>query len=1160
MITGDLEACHQAIKMFQDFNCYSKVAQYYAKARALGDRQAREGLHQLLKRFEGDVSKLPDHEFRDVARLCLEEIEKGDEELKPFVKRNYQHPRFVAGVLSYYIRKQDEPSMRKALTIYNMYKAASKLEPSDLQELRECFIPKADGGDVEACRKVIEMSQGFGSHIQYNTAIEYFIKAIKLGDPEAREGLHKLIENARWEFSEAKLSEFSIQWINEEVDAQLFFLLGNAYARMRFYFDLIKSASYYFKAFALGHPQVKEVLNVPLNKLKKINPKDRKEYADKFVANIFPLYVKEAEKDAEICKVLADEYLLGTIVERDIIKGVNFHIQAGRLSGLSSKAIHSNIIKSLQGVQSATPIDLQSIYESEERKPNADSLGSMLLAELYLTGYGEGIRADRSKAQSYYKKAEGQGDAVFHMVFASMNAKGHSYLDHKIDVPKAAEHYLKAEALGHPEARRELYSMEQTLNAVKGEEERKRQFKAFVDICAREGERDADFYTFLGNMYANNSLYRDYDQAAECFLRAEDLGKEIARETLLRLIKNLPETQRKVQAQKLSQRYEKDAQRGGTRPFIIRAEVYEMEGNDGKAMEYYLKAAHQGDVQAYKKAWDHYCTVSSSPDANMRLSACIEGIETEEENSNPHAAYLRGTLLFNDFIGQMECYTNAAKWGHLDAWRVAGNCYAETVKRGGISRGQLKMAFAPLLVHYLERAKDGDETLFLNIADMYERGIGDDPDGENLTEWYEKEVTRLSLLAATGDEKVYQAFLKLSEDLKKKPFTSDQQLRVFKPLFELELQKAKENIHLAQINVGYAYLLRFGVVRDVEQAAFWFLKAKSKVFHRLYDLSKNHPGELKKLFPLYLAEAEKGDHKSQYVVGKMYFKGRGVGKDSGEARKWFEKALENKNTVACRLKAADRLGQLYELGDTNTTPNIERAFEYYKKGKSIKGISKYIKIHPTFNCNKDSKFDYKDMSNAFVEFHKLFTKFSIISHSAQAQVVKESPLGKTLVVIEEALVNLSKIVLEDLGKKRVGFLMTAVTANKTVPKFIETFNFDGRTYVSIGKENCELAENVRLALSQFKEVEKDVDQIIHDCALAIYNNSPKLITLATLAIEDEKSQQKYVHLSKAQEKLDHEMKRLRAYETTCKELRNFLKFAANRNADFFDDNEFGFLK
>ncbi|MBY0502118.1 MAG: hypothetical protein K2P93_09000 [Alphaproteobacteria bacterium] len=1153
---GDLEACHQAIEMFQDFNNYGKAAQYYVKARALGDTQAREGLHQLLKKFEENVGKLPHCELRDVASFCVEEIDKGDEELKPFLMRNYQYPTFLAGVFSYYMRKGDGPSVEKALTLYNIYKATSKLEPSDLKELREYFIPKADGGDVEACRKVIEMSKGFGRQVRYDTAIEYYIKAIKLGDPEAREGLHRLVENASLELSEQTFSKAIVQSINEQADAQLFFLLGNAYARMRFYFDLTRSASYYFKALALGHPQVKEALNVPLNKLKKLDPKDRKQYADEFVASIFPLYAKEAEKDEQLCKVLADEYLSGTLVEKDIAKAVNLYIQGGRLAGLTPQAIHSDVVRSLQ-TQPDAPVVLQSIYEAEERKPNADSLGSMLLAELYLARYGDEVRPNRTKAESYYKKAEVKGDATFHMAFARMYAKKHSYFDRTIDVPKAAEHYLKAETLGHPEARRELYNLGSVLHGLKGKEEKSYQFKAFADICKREAERDPSFYIVLGNMYVNSLLYRDYEHAAEYFLQAENLGVATARENFLGLVttlKDLPEPERKVQAQKLSQICKKNAERGGIQPFSIRAELSEMGGDDGKAMEYYLKAAHQGDTQAYKKAWDYYCAVSSSSDAPMRLSACIEGIETEEDNRNPHAAYLRGTLLFNDFIGQMECYTNAAKWGHPDAWSAAGNCYVETVKRAGISRGQLKMAFSSLLAHYLQCAKHGDETLFLNIADMYEREIGDDPDRGNLAEWYGKEVARLSRLAATGDENVYQAVLKLREDLKAKPFTPEQKLRVFKPLFELELQNAKENIRSAQVNVGGAYISGCGVVRDVEQAAFWFLKAKSKIFYRLYDFSKNNPDELKKLFPLYLAEAEKGDYHAQYLIGKMYFKHRGIEKNVGEARKWFTKALGKLD------KAAYRLGQLYELGDQNTEPNLERAFDYYKKSKSKKCIAKYIKRSADVDCNCDRKFDYTGINVAFSEFYKLFTQSSILSHSAQSDLVKGSPLGKTLAEIEEAAADLSKIVREDLKKKRVGFLMTAVAANQTIPKFIETFEVDGMTYVSVGKDNCELAERIRLALSQFKKIEKDVDQTFQDCSLAICNNSPKLMTLAALAIEDKKSQQKYVHLSKAQEKLDHEKRRLMAYGAACKELKNFLNSSAHRNADFFDDKEFGFLK
>lgn len=685
-----------------------------------------------------------------------------------------------------------------------------------------------------------------------------------------------------------------------------------------------------------------------------------------------------------------------------------------------------------------------------------------------------------------------------------------------------------------------------------------------VVLSAKELETLPTLFMRLAEDY---STKEKFSKAAKYFLRAEDLGDPTARKGFLGLantLKNLPKRQRKIQAQKLSQIYQQDAERGGTQSFMIRAEVYAIEKDDGKAMEYYLKAAHQGDAQAYSKAYDYYCMVYAIvTDSITRLARCVEAVEKEEENSNPHAAYMRAELLLKDFRRQMECYTKAAKWGHPEAWTAAGNCYVETMKRDRVSR-EHKVAFAPLLAHYRECAEQGDEAHYLNIADMYKKGIGDDPDKENLTEWYGKEVACLSRLAGAGDDKAYQEALSLSEGLVKESFAPDQRLRIFKPLFELNFQKAKEGPPLAQLNVGFDYKWGRGVVSDIEQAAVWFLKIKAEEdlslyntahssFYKLYDSSRNDLDDLKKLFPFYLAEATTGDHNAQYIVGKMYLKQRGVEKDDEEARKWFEKALENVN------KAAYRLGRLCEL---KSTPDIERAFAYYKQGKSEKGIKEYIKRKETkayIRSNSDIKFDSQDLNVAFAEFHKVLAQPAILSDPAQAQVVKESPLGRALTAVEECMINLSEIDSEDLAKKRTGFLLTAVTAKKTVPEFIETFEFAGNTYVSIGKENCALAERVRFVLCQFKEIEEDMNENIYACTRAIRNNSSKLITLAALAIGDEKSQQKYARLSKAQERLVYERERLEAYKPARSALKKFLKLSGSRNADFFDDNEFGFL-
>jgi len=84
------------------------------------------------------------------------------------------------------------------------------------------------------------------------------------------------------------------------------------------------------------------------------------------------------------------------------------------------------------------------------------------------------------------------------------------------------------------------------------------------------------------------STKEKFSKAAKYFLRAEDLGDPTARKGFLGLantLKNLPKRQRKIQAQKLSQVYQQDAERGGTQSFMIRAEVYAIEKDDGKAMD-----------------------------------------------------------------------------------------------------------------------------------------------------------------------------------------------------------------------------------------------------------------------------------------------------------------------------------------------------------------------------------------------------------------------------------------------------------------------------------------------------------------------------------------------------------------------------------------------
>jgi len=77
-------------------------------------------------------------------------------------------------------------------------------------------------------------------------------------------------------------------------------------------------------------------------------------------------------------------------------------------------------------------------------------------------------------------------------------------------------------------------------------------------------------------------------------------------------------------------------------------------------------------------------------------------------------------------------------------------------------------------------------------------------------------------------------------------------------------------------------------------------------------------------FQRTLVSAKQGDAGAQFLVGQMYYKGLGVGKNDANAIRWYRLAAEQGN-----LQAQMRLGFIYRNGDGVLQDNIE-AIKWYR--------------------------------------------------------------------------------------------------------------------------------------------------------------------------------------------------------------------------------------
>ena len=164
-----------------------------------------------------------------------------------------------------------------------------------------------------------------------------------------------------------------------------------------------------------------------------------------------------------------------------------------------------------------------------------------------------------------------------------------------------------------------------------------------------------------------------------------------------------------------------------------------------------------------------------------------------------------------------------------------------------------------------KKAKNGDVSAQLAVANAYFNGDGIAADKANAAKWY------------------YKATLNNNDEAKNKLYS----------FYSKELEKfAKSGDVQAQYEVGMDYYIGDGVTKNTETAGKWFHLATkqghveaSSIFYSFYSK------ELEK-------SAKNGDAKAQYEVGMDYFDGNGVSKNTETAGKWFHLATKQGHAEA----------------------------------------------------------------------------------------------------------------------------------------------------------------------------------------------------------------------------------------------------------------------
>jgi len=92
---------------------------------------------------------------------------------------------------------------------------------------------------------------------------------------------------------------------------------------------------------------------------------------------------------------------------------------------------------------------------------------------------------------------------------------------------------------------------------------------------------------------------------------------------------------------------------------------------------------------------------------------------------------------------------------------------------------------------------------------------------------------------------------------------------------------------------------------------------------------KNTQEALTDAFLLLKKAANRGDSEAQHDLAVMLETGQGCSENLQEAIKWFQKSAENNYAPAQNV-----MGSMYELGNSEISPDLLEAMEWYKKAYS----------------------------------------------------------------------------------------------------------------------------------------------------------------------------------------------------------------------------------
>jgi uncharacterized protein len=333
-----------------------------------------------------------------------------------------------------------------------------------------------------------------------------------------------------------------------------------------------------------------------------------------------------------------------------------------------------------------------------------------------------------------------------------------------------------------------------------------------------------------------------------------------------------------------------------------------------QAREWFQKAAEAGDPAGVTNLGAIYGNGEGTPEDYGKAFGCsLKGAEA----GTPVAMTNLGLLLKNAFAGSKDSqkaygwFQKAAASGQTIAMTNLGLLYE--------SGKDLPQDYTKARQWYRKAADAGNAIAMTLLGLLQENGKGGPQDYGEARHWYEN-------AAGAGDKNSMNYLGLLYERGKGVP----QDYGKARKWYE---KAAQANNLVAMINLGLLCEAGAGDSRDVDLADAWYQKAVETGLRTnvaklglLYDDSRVVPegtGGADAWFGMATSARD------MINVAWLYQQGKGVPKDCGKAREWFERAAHLGNAVAMR-----ELGLLYQNG-AGIPQDWGKALEWFGKAATI---------------------------------------------------------------------------------------------------------------------------------------------------------------------------------------------------------------------------------